>query len=328
MGSPRNSDYLKSLCIVFLNITMLVVAMYLISKGAFVATVLGVFLWALQMNHAYLIVHECTHGSFFRKSYQNKYCGQIFSFLCILPFYSRQLEHISHHHLVGTFQERTTIRAMERFAVSYGHESLSDTLIAICWKMWVPLFAINEHLMIWKISFGPEMPFKKKCSGAVTLLLYGVIILIFLFLFPFKISILTALTSVVPAIYIYMMLIEYFNIPHHTDSDIQDIDGNVPFYDQTKYTKSCAPLPFGLNDWYCLNFNFHEAHHLYPNLHWTQLKEAHNIMRKYDPTLGNLDSEFQINRNLRKKPFKKALRKYFDHLPTFIERQAALKTKY
>ncbi len=303
-------SYAKSYFVVALNILMLFVAIRLFLSANTASHIAGILLWALQMNHSYLIVHECCHGSFFKKARTNEILGNIFAFFALLPFYSRRLEHLTHHRMAGTFDEPSTNRAVKRFQFI---NPKAEFFISICWKLWVPIFSFNEQVMLWGLPFKEGTSPKITKRARIALGTYGLLLVICTFIIPSH-NPLAVIASFFPAFYAYMMLVEFFNLPHHLSSPFEDRKGNVPYHEQSYYSRSCAPMQAPFGPWLNLNFNYHIAHHLYPAVHWTKLRKAHEIMAEIDPSVGDVSkSELEINVNLRKQPLRKALSKFYDY---------------
>ncbi|MDX2113312.1 MAG: fatty acid desaturase [Alphaproteobacteria bacterium] len=323
LGAP---GYLHSYAVILLNKMMFagVIALFWQAQSSPLLLIPAIMLWGLQMNHAYLLVHETCHGSFLRNTRQNVFYGHIAAFFALMPFYTRREEHTMHHRVAGSFQEGTNWRAMERFLTI---EPLQFKVISACWKLWVPIFATNEQFMLWKMSLDKGAPSSHRKSAQMQICAY-LFVVFSAALLTSPLSVLIFLITIfMPTFYLYMLLVEYFNAPHHLDSPIDDIEGNVPFYEQMKYTKSCSPLPYPFNHFYALNFNYHQAHHLYPSLHWTQLDKAHGIMCKFAPAIGEIEPEYKTNIRMHRKPLKEAFWKYYEFLPTFSERRQKLSAK-
>ena len=307
--SLHTTNYALSYMVIVINILMFAAGCLLLSSSSPLLYIFGVAVLALQMNHAHLIVHECGHGSFLRGAKSNEICGNLFALFSLLPFYARRYEHAMHHRYTGSFEEPSTERAMRRFSALNPRVVI---FMSICWKLWIPVFAVNEHVMLWKMPFERKMPTKIKAYTLIAAGLYLLIISGILFLYGAgKGSVL--LLSFTPIIYLYMMLIEFLNLPHHLTSPIDDHKGPRPYYEQSEFSRSCAPMPWPIGKFLVLNFNYHIAHHLYPAVSWTKLPEAHHIMTEYDTALGEKNHEWTMNRQMRGQPIRQALSKYFDH---------------
>ena len=74
------------------------------------------FFTPFGLHLAYVIVHECCHGSFFASRRLNEIIGTLFGALSLTPFKSRQFEHAQHHAFSGSYSEPTVRRGIERFA--------------------------------------------------------------------------------------------------------------------------------------------------------------------------------------------------------------------
>ena len=62
-----------------------------------------------------------------------------------------------------------------------------------------------------------------------------------------------------------------------------------------------------------LNFNYHVAHHLFPDVAWHQLGEAHAVLAAEYPAFDELKSEWLENQQLRRRPIAELLAKYIVH---------------
>jgi len=304
----RTINTRDSWSVVALNIALTAVGLAFIVEGNLALRIAGIGVLALAMNQAYLIVHECGHGTFMPGRRLNLLLGHLFAVPALLPFHSRQNEHAVHHRMTGTFKEPSTERAMNRFRVA---RPMVERIVAVCWRWWIPLFAINEHVMLWGL-WGRTLAgidarrHVLRWPPILALLLYVAAATVLFMLAPLAVTI-----SLLAAVYLYMMLIEFFNLPHHLFSPIEDRGESVPYYEQVRYSKSCKPLPGPLAKWLTLNFNYHIAHHLYPYVPWMNLAEAHTTMARLAPQAGTLESEWALSREMRAKPIRIVFAKYY-----------------
>ncbi len=303
----RVSSFGQSYLVMLLNAALFMLGFALLFSAHTAFYCLGVFILALAMNHAYLIVHECGHGSFLAGRKANELFGNLFALLSFLPFYARRYEHAMHHRYTGSFSEPSTERAMKRFSLL---NPVVVVFLSACWKLWVPVFALNEHIMLWKMPFERNMNSKAKAYTIASASTYVVTIAL-LFIIQGNAA-WHSLLLFLPAFYLYMMMVEFFNLPHHLTSPIDDNEDPRPYYEQSHFSRSCSPMPWPIGKFLVLNFNYHIAHHLYPAVHWTRLPEAHNIMSGFDHSLSETEHEWTLNRQMRKQPLRQALSKYFE----------------
>ena len=228
------------------------------------------------LHLAYVIVHECCHGSFFGTRRLNEIIGTIFGALSLTPFKSRQFEHAQHHAFSGSYSEPTVQRGIERFG---SPQPRLRAVLRFCWKFWVPVFAANEQIALWKNA------------RAIDIILAAVIWLPTIYWYPWMLIV----------IYFYLVLIEFVNLPHHLAEDIWETKGAVPRKEQLRAAKSCADIPI-ISKWFFLNFNRHRAHHLLPALYWADLPAIPDDSKKHSELSWHLDH--------RSKTFEQAFAKY------------------
>ena len=232
--------------------------------------------------------------------------GHLASIFAFLPFYSRQFEHSNHHRWVGSFREPSTERALATFSL------LNPWVIKflnLCWRFWIPIFAINEHIQLWCLSFKRNKKcdnFQKKrlSSGIFLLIIYAMALLL-----PNSLGV---MLDMLPALIFYFVLIEFLNLPHHVDSKIENSSNPFPFWQQEAYSKSCKPLPFGISRVLVLDFNYHVAHHYYPHLPWCRLKDLQEKLTIFDSKYGELEDELAWNIRMRRQPVEIVFGKYIN----------------
>ncbi len=102
------------------------------------------------------------------------------------------------------------------------------------------IFAVNEHEMLWELVFRKDALEKNSpcriASGAIYQANRGRDI------FRPHTALIVCL-KIFSVIYLYMMLIEFFNLPHHLDFPIEDRHGPVPYYEQATYSEIPRPFP-------------------------------------------------------------------------------------
>lgn len=300
---PNNT---LNISILFFNIILFFLAVFFFLHNSFLSYCISQIFFALHFNHAYLLVHETSHYSFFSNRRMNVIVGHLASIFAFLPFFSRQFEHSGHHRWTGSFQEPSTKRALRTFCILNNHVK---KLLNFCWRFWIPIFAINEHIQLWKLSF--KKCFKKDAfqkrrlfSAIFLLIIYASILCL-----PNAFGI---VVEMIPALLIYMFLIEFINLPHHVDSLIEDSSKPFAFWQQERYSKSFKPLPLGLNRILLLNFNYHVGHHFYPNLPWHELDLLQKELVKLDSKFGDLEDELTWNLKNRKQSVEIVFKKYFE----------------
>lgn len=296
----------RSLAVLALNLALTTTGLWLLAEPSPLSFALGSVVTAVAMHHAYLIVHECGHGTFFTSRLANDVVGHLASVLSLLPYFARQEEHAQHHRLTGSFEEPSTKRALNTFN-DFNPRVL--VLMQLCWRARLPLFTFNEYLLLWRLSVIDGSSRNRRWfrtarfSAAFTMLVLGVAL---------GLSGGTWLVRLLLATMIFLALIEYFNLPHHIESEIRERPTPVPLWEQWSSSRSCSPMPL-VGSALFLNFNYHVAHHLFPDVAWHQLGEAHAVLAAEYPAFDELKSEWLENQQLRRRPIAELLAKYIVH---------------
>jgi len=223
------------------------------------------------------IAHECGHASFFKSRRLNYITGTIMGALAFLPFQARRKEHAHHHAFSGSFQEKTVVRAQRKLGKL---ARLYPNLFAVCWRAYIPIFAVNEYVSLWRRGKPHEF------------LLLLSIWLPLIYFFPWLLI----------TVYLYFVGVELVNLPHHLTEPIWDTKGKpVPKKDQLLATKSCSSIPI-ISKYFLLNFNYHREHHMNPEVNWKDLP------KHYDGTYRK--TEFAWSAHYRKLPWMRVFNKY------------------
>lgn len=305
MRELADGNYFISLLIVGINFLIFSLAIALMISSNIWCYLPGIIILAFQMNHAYTIMHECGHSAFFNGPKANRIMGFVSAFFCLYPFEIKKHEHMLHHRCTGGYDEPVAKKAIKNFSLT---SPFVDKVMIFCWKFWIPIFTANELFTTWKASITAEKR-QWKISSLVAIILYvilGVVVfqqtngIVLLLKFAF-------------AAYLYMIALEFFTMPHHVPSVIENRTGSVPFYEQDKYTQSCTPWPAPLDMLLMLNFNYHVVHHLYPYVHFSKLKEAHALLGNCEPAVLQTRSEWNIMLEIRRRGFRDVFKKYYLH---------------
>lgn len=291
-----------------INGMLLFSALWLFSLNSLWAYVLSQFVFALHFNHCYLIVHEAGHQSLFSSRNANVIVGHIASIFAFIPFFTRRHEHNAHHLWSGTFKEPSTERALRTFANLQKRPRLVQFL-NFCWRIWLPIFAINEHVKVWISTF----KFSNSKSAFARKNLFSGIFLIFAYAaIGFTLESVIALYKMLPALVAYFVIIEFLNLPHHLDSKILPREKPISIWQQEECTKSFEALPWRLSFLLTFNFNLHIGHHYYPNLPWHELPDLQKKLEQMNPQYSQLQSEFSWHFEARKQPIQIAFKEYID----------------
>jgi acyl-lipid omega-6 desaturase (Delta-12 desaturase) len=88
------------------------------------------------------MLHECGHGTLFRRRLPNQIVGQLAGFFALIPFISWKRVHALHHRWTGWQDIDPTTEQL-------AHKPTNLTLLALanfCWRWWIPLFSVVYRL--------------------------------------------------------------------------------------------------------------------------------------------------------------------------------------
>jgi len=98
----------------------------------------GQVLLALALVQWFALLHECGHETLFRGKRINALVGQVSGFFALIPFYNWKRIHARHHKWTGWQDVDPTTAAL----VPRELKTVERVLVNVCWKFWVPLFAV------------------------------------------------------------------------------------------------------------------------------------------------------------------------------------------
>jgi len=269
----------------FLTLTILVLDGFLFLAGLWLATEAGTWgylasqlLFAVLFFHHFAILHECGHETASGNGWLNTLMGHYASIFCFMPYFPWKYIHAEHHTWAGNIDRDPTLKAV-RDSQELGPIKIG--ILRFVWRYWIPLVGLVQHFVFWTY---PLIVFQlgrlrggrlRRCVGSVLLL--PVAYLGLHSLLPDYIN----FANFGLAIVVYLVLVELVNLPHHVGTELfHDPSANrkLPLWEQVRVTRSCYYPPI-LSDLLLLNFNFHIEHHLFPNLPWTELRRARQMVK-------------------------------------------------
>ncbi|HEY6881499.1 MAG TPA: fatty acid desaturase [Polyangiales bacterium] len=258
--------------------------------------VLTLLPWLL---HCYLIQHECAHGAVFVNHRYNVALGHALGFLIFTPFLSRRHAHALHHAWTGHPEhDPTNARAIQRFSML---SPRSLAVLSALWRAWVPFLALGERIGLWRAPF-LEPHAAQQRAIYLQLACYGILIACLYWLDCLVRSACIYATSLV----LLWVVEELINLPHHLRAPLTR--SRLPTWQQGGVTHSCAHVPIW-SSWVLLNFNLHEAHHVWPSRPWHELRAAHReLQRASEPTV--VSNELSWSLEQRRLPFTTVLHAY------------------
>jgi len=256
---PRN---LLGLFYVGLGLVVTAVSLFLSASGVLALWLVGQVLLALALVQWFVLLHECGHETLFRSKWIHVYVGHLAAFFSGIPFHNWKRIHAKHHKWTGwqdldPTTETLVPRELGRF---------EKTLANVCWKFWIPLFAV-----IYRVNNFWNAPRLKKIFPKKTdrrQLLWNIVILATVYvalLFVVGFGQFVRLTGV--GILLSLMFQEWIILSQHTHIPMGLSHGEkvapYPAIEQEPFTRSLTfPRWFSSN--ILLNMDAHELHHMYP----------------------------------------------------------------
>ena len=234
------------------------------------------FIFVIVFFHGFTLLHECGHGNFSKNERLNTIFGHITSVLCFMPYYSWKYIHTEHHVWAGNLQKDPTLKLIRDYSESH---KIKNWVIRFVWRAWLPLLALMQHLVLWTYPYELYKAGKTKKTRNC-LISIGILFVSYIILLPMT------LKYIIPALIIYLVLVELINFPHHMGTD--HTENKLPLWKQNEVTRSCY-YPPNIASLLFLNFNFHIEHHLFPDLPWFRLLSARSLIREnidYRETMG------------------------------------------
>jgi omega-6 fatty acid desaturase (delta-12 desaturase) len=235
---------------------------------------------------AFSLLHDCGHGSCASTRLGNMVIGHYASVLCFLPFFPWKYVHTEHHVWAGTADHDPGLVVVKR-ARETGR---LPWLLTSAWRTWLPIIGLTQHIIYWaypitglragKLSRSKAV----RCAASVGWL--GCVYAVAHHAAPTLIR----AGNFLPAILLYLVLVELVNIPHH--AGLTSFAERLPLWEQHRSTRSCD-YPVLVSELLVLNFNFHIEHHMFPNLPWYRLRSARRLVK------ASLGSAYRETRAIR-----------------------------
>lgn len=241
------------------------------------------------MFRQFSILHEAVHGLAHPNARVNEVIGVISGAFCLTPYAAWKAAHLKHHYWTGNLNQDPT------FAILKQYEQFSPfkkRLIEFTWSNGIPLLGFLQHIGFWIFSFKNQATLKNAFSSVMVIAVYAAALS--------QTSLLNAVISIV-GICLYFRAYEEMIVPQHVGMYSDDeIEHHPAAWDQQDITRSWY-LASGLEKYVVLNMNYHTEHHLFPDLPWHQLDNAHKLLLQENEQL-NLTSLNWMNKQ-RQRPF-------------------------
>lgn len=251
--------------------------------------VVNIFLIPIFMFRQFSILHEAVHGLAHSNSKVNEALGVISGAFCLTPYAAWKAAHLKHHYWTGNLNQDPTfaiLKQYDQFSV------FKKNVIEFTWSTGIPLIGFLQHLGFWVFNFKNLAMFKNVFSSLVVIALYTTAVA--------QTSLVNAVIGFI-GINLYFRVYEEMIVPQHVGMYSDDeIEHHPSAWDQPDITRSWY-LAATLEKYVVLNMNYHTEHHLFPDLPWHQLGNAHKLLLQKNEPL-NLTSINWMNEQ-RRRPF-------------------------
>lgn len=225
--------------------------------------------FAVLMFRNFAFMHEAVHGVAAPHHKVNYALGLFAGAVCFLPFSLWKAIHIEHHYWTGNFDKDPALAVVKKYP---GSSRFMKGVFTVMWRTRFPLMAFFQYIVFWAHSV-------IKLSNDRRDLVLWVSLVSPLLLWGSMVYALTLpqLAVVGLGIFLYSLLFDFINLPHHVGVYSYDSEERKGIWDQHSVVRSCR-YP-SLVEHLVLNFNFHTEHHMMPDLPWHELPKAHEVLK-------------------------------------------------
>jgi omega-6 fatty acid desaturase (delta-12 desaturase) len=225
------------------------------------------------MIRAFILFHDCCHGSFFRSRYANEILGSILGVLVWTPFHQWRHDHAVHHASAGDLDRRgtgdvTTLTVKEYMALPWykkiGYRIMRNPLILFTVGSFI-VFTLTHRFWM------PDAGKREKASVVWTNVALAIVIGGLMWLIGWKEFLLVE----VPVLFFASSAgVWLFYVQHKFDPTYWERHNNWEFFKAGMDGSSFYKLPKILQ-WFTGNIGFHHIHHLSPKIPNYKLEQCH-----------------------------------------------------
>ena len=239
---------------------------------------LNIPIFATIMFRNFSLMHEAVHGLLSKNKSINNAMGIWAGGFCLLPVEPWKRVHLDHHFWSGNVEKDPVMILMKTFP-TWNHQ-LQSTL-GFLWKAWFPILAISQYGVFWILSFRKFLT-NPTCFKLARSLAFPFVFCIGI---CFTLGLGLIVKLLIPAVLLYLLMVEVVNFPHHLGLADLEQDHHSPMWEQHLTSRSCI-YPLWLSKFVVLNFNYHVEHHMFPDAPWYRLESIYKIVS------GELDESY------------------------------------
>jgi omega-6 fatty acid desaturase (delta-12 desaturase) len=232
----------------------------------------------------FLILHDCSHGAFFRKRKLNDWVGRILGVFTMTPFDEWRRSHTMHHRTSGNLDKRGIGDIAMLTVKEYKARSLKGKITYRLYRHPITMFLLGPiYVFMIRHRLPDEIKTASKqswISAMATNAGVAAVIFLVIFFFGFKAFLLIYLPMNIVAGAIGIWL---FYVQHQFEETLWDQDEDWEIHDAALYGSSHYDLPHPLK-WLTANIGIHHVHHLYARIPFYRLSK---VMREH-PRLADI----------------------------------------
>lgn len=222
---------------------------------------------------AFIIFHDCGHGSFFKSPVANHVLGAITGVLTFTPFYHWRWEHAIHHSTSGDLDRRGTGDVWTLTVQEYLESSRWKRFAYRLARNPVVLFVIAPLFLFLIQQRVPKLKARARERYSVywTNLALGILAAVLIRIFGLKAYLIIQLTALTTAGAVGVWL---FYVQHQFEGVYWERSEDWDYAEAALKGSSFYKLPKVLQ-WFSGNIGFHHIHHLSPRIPNYHLEKCH-----------------------------------------------------
>lgn len=232
-------------------------------------------LMAILMFRNFGLMHDAVHAAVHDVKWINEVIGIYSGAIALLPFELWRKSHLQHHFWSGNVEKDPVMAlrsSLPRLPLIWRR------FLNLSWTAWIPTLGLLQNVLFWKLSLvsaKEDLRLKTVMSIVVPIVSWGIL----LSLLPIS----WILSTLAPGLFLYFLLTEAVNLPHHLQMPTVTADRRFNLWDQHRTARTCL-YPKWFATLVTLNFNYHAEHHMYPDAPWYYLDE---VQREIAPLIGD-----------------------------------------